>query len=128
MFRSISMIILLVLPLQSIASLPYTVNLAVYKNFKSLQNQLNKFPPALRKTVRITQRGKVHIATTLPTQDKKTLQKLLPSYKKVFSDAFISTYKQPKTTSIKIKEKLSIIKQEEAKVTTPSKTDNTIPK
>ena len=87
------MVILLVLPLQSIASLPYTVNLAVYKNLKSLQDKLNKFPPALSKTVRITQRGKLHIATTLPTQDKKTLQRLLPSYKKVFSDAFIATYK-----------------------------------
>ena len=89
MFRLLLLSLLLVLPLQSNASTSYKVNIAVYKNVKTLNSRLNKLPPALRKTIQIEKRGKFHRATTLPTENKETLQKLLPSYKKVFSDAFI---------------------------------------
>ena len=76
MFRLISIIALLILPLQSMASVSYTVKLGVYQNLKSLKNEINKFPPALKKTVRITKRKRLHIASTLPTADKKILKKL----------------------------------------------------
>ena len=89
MFRLLLLSLLLVLPLQSIASSAYTVNIAVYKNIKTLNSKLNKLPPALKKTIQIEKRGQLHRATTLPTEDKATLQKLLPSYQKVFRDAFI---------------------------------------
>ena len=89
MFRLLLLSLLLILPLQSIASTAYTVNIAVYKNIKTLNSKLNKLPPALKNTIQIEKRGRLHRATTLPTEDKVTLQKLLPSYQKVFSDAFI---------------------------------------
>lgn len=89
MFRLLLLSLLLVLPLQGIASSAYTVNIAVYKNIKTLNSKLNKLPPALKKTIQIEKRGQLHRATTLPTEDKATLQKLLPSYQKVFGDAFI---------------------------------------
>ena len=89
MFRLRLLSLLLLLPLQSIASSAYTVNIAVYKNVKTLNSRLNKLPPALRKTIQIEKRGRVHRATTLPTENKEMLEKLLPSYKKVFGDAFI---------------------------------------
>lgn len=89
MFRLLLLSLLLVLPLQSIASSAYTVNIAIYKNVKTLNNRLKKLPPALRKTIQIEKRGRLHRATTLPTENKEMLQKLLPSYQKVFRDAFI---------------------------------------
>lgn len=92
MFRLFSITILLLLPLQSIASVAYTVRLAVYNNADSLQTELNKLSPAIRKTIEVTKRGKQHVACSVQTDKKETLEKLLPSYKKVFPDAFISSY------------------------------------
>lgn len=101
MFRLFSITILLILPLQSIASVSYTVRIAVYNNVNSLKQELNKLSPALRKTVEIQKRGKQHVACSIHTEDKTKLQKLLPSYKKVFPDAFISTYHTTQTDTVK---------------------------
>ncbi len=106
MFRLLSITILLILPLQSIASVSYVVRLAVYKNPDSLQKELNKLSPALRKTIEIQKRGEDHVACSIQTEDKKMLQKLLPSYKIVFHDAFISTYQATETISTEVKESL----------------------
>jgi len=95
MFRLFSITILLLLPLQSIASVSYAVRIAVYNNADSLQEELNKLSPAVRKTVEIQKRGEQHVACSIHTNDKTKLQKLLPSYKKVFPDAFISAYQAP---------------------------------
>ena len=92
MFRLFSLTILLLLPLQSIASVSYSVRMAVYNNIDSLQHELNKLSPALRKTVEIQKRGEQHIACSAHTDNKEKLEKLLPSYQKVFPDAFISAY------------------------------------
>jgi len=93
MLRLLLLSLLFVLPLQSIASDFYTVNIAVYKNVKTLNKKLDKLPPALRNTIQIEKRGELHRATTLPTKNKETLQKLLSSYQKVFKDAFIAPVK-----------------------------------
>lgn len=143
MFRLISITIFLILPLQSIASTSYVVRIAVYKNVDSLQYELNKLSPTLRKTIEIQKRGEDHVACSIHTEDKQKLQKLLPSYKKVFPDAFISTYKATeinktippqttKTTPVKtteIKETPSNIKQKRVytpysrKIVNPPKND-----
>ena len=92
MFRIFSITLLLILPLQSIAAVSYNVRIAVYNNIDSLQQELDKLSPALRKTIEIQKRGEQHVACSIHTKDKTKLQKLLPSYKKVFPDAFIATY------------------------------------
>lgn len=92
MFRLLSITILLILPLQSIASVSYSVRIAVYNNIDSLQHELNKLSPAVRKTVEIQKRGAQHVACSAHTDNKEKLKKLLPSYQKVFPDAFISVY------------------------------------
>ncbi|MCW8822151.1 MAG: hypothetical protein OQK45_07965 [Sulfurovum sp.] len=101
MFRLLSITILLILPLQSIASISYVVRLAVYKNADSLQQELNKLSPALKKTIEVQKRGDDNVACSMQTEDKKSLQKLLPSYKKVFPDAFISAYQETETAPTK---------------------------
>ena len=90
MFRLLIITILLILPLQTFASTSYTVRIAVYNNADTLQHELNKLSPALRKTIRIQKRGAQHVASSAQTDNKEALEKLLPSYKKVFPDAFIS--------------------------------------
>lgn len=92
MFRLFSITILLLLPLQSIASVSYSVRIAVYNSADSLEQELNKLSPTVRKTVEIRQRGEQHVACSAHTDNKETLEKLLPSYRKVFPDAFISAY------------------------------------
>jgi hypothetical protein len=124
MFRLFSITLLLIFPLQSIASVSYTVRIAVYKNADSLQKELNKLSPSLRKTVEIQKRGEQHVACSIHTKDKIKLQKLLPSYKKVFPDAFISTYqpaeaKTTQTNTVKTK-KTNPVKSTEVHKT-PSK-------
>jgi len=83
----------------------FTVKLATYRNSDHLEKLINRFSPALKKTVRTYKRGKLTYAYTIPTKDKKTkltyaytiptkdkktLKKLLPAYRKVFSDAYIT--------------------------------------
>ena len=90
MLRLLSISLLLILPLQSFASTVYTVRLAVYNNIDSLHDKVNKLSPTLRKTIQIKKRGEQHVASSIESDKKETLQKLLPSYQKVFPDAFIS--------------------------------------
>ena len=123
MFRLFSIIILLILPLQSIASVSYIVRIAVYNNVDSLQQELDKLSPALRKTVEIQQRGEQHVACSIHTKDKIKLQKLLPSYKKVFPDAFIATYQ---ITEINTTE-MNSAKETEVNKTVLNKTIKTTP-
>ena len=68
----------------------YTVRLAVYKSKTHLQNTINKLPPALKNTVQTYKKNHLYYAHTLATTDQKTLKKLLPAYRKVFNDAYIS--------------------------------------
>ena len=89
MFRLLIITTLLLLPLQSIASVSYTVRIAAYHNVDALKQELKKLPPALRRTVEIQKKGDLHIASSILTEDKTILQKLLPSYQKTFPDAFI---------------------------------------
>jgi len=67
----------------------YTVRLAVYKNTKRLESAMNKYPPALKETIKTYRKRGFTYAYTIPTTDKITLKKLLPTYKKVFHDAYI---------------------------------------
>jgi hypothetical protein len=67
----------------------YTVRLAVFKNTKQLQKNIDKYPSALKNTVKTYRKRGFTYAYTVPTKDKKTLKKLLPAYRKVFSDAYI---------------------------------------
>jgi hypothetical protein len=102
MFRLFSITLLLILPLQSIASVSYTIRIAVYKNIDSLEHELNKLSPVLRKTVEIQKRGEQHLACSSHTDNKEKLEKLLPSYQKVFPDAFISTYQTAEINTTQI--------------------------
>lgn len=115
MFRLFSITILLLLPLQSIASVSYSVRIAVYNNADSLQKELNKLTPAVRKTVEIQKRGNQHVACSAHTDNKEKLEKLLPSYKKVFPDAFISAYQ---TTELNVTE-MNTTKTTEVNMPTP---------
>ena len=72
-----------------LASSNYTVRLAVFKNADKLQKVIDKYPPALKETVKTYSKKGHTYAYTLPTSDKATLKKLLPAYQKVFSDAYI---------------------------------------
>ena len=109
MLRLFYISILLILPLQIFASTVYTVRIAVYNNAEALQKELNKLSPTLRKTIQIKKRGNQHVASSVHTDKKEALQKLLPSYQKVFPDAFISTEETPdvatpKTNTVETKE------------------------
>jgi hypothetical protein len=101
MFRLLSITLLFILPLQSIASVSYSIRIAVYNNIDSLEHELNKLSPALRKTVEIQKRGEQYIACSIQTKDKTKLQQLLPSYQKVFPDAFIATYQITEMNMVK---------------------------
>ena len=90
MSRFLLLIGLLFLPLQSFASTLYTVNIAVYKSKHTLQKRIDKLPPKLKKTIQVTKKKSLYKARTLPTTNKAVLEKLLPRYKKEFSDAHIA--------------------------------------
>ena len=68
----------------------FTVRLAVYGDEARLQKAIDRLPPALKKTVRTYKRGNLTYALSIPTTDTETLEKLLPAYQKVFSDAYIA--------------------------------------
>jgi hypothetical protein len=74
-----------------ISSPLFTVRLGVFSidNEIGLSKAIDRFPPALRKTVRTHKTDKFIYAYTIPTENKKPLKKLLTSYRKVFSDAYI---------------------------------------
>lgn len=67
----------------------FSINIAAFNNQNRLQESLDRFPPALRKTVRTYKKKNLVYAHTIPTTDRKTLETLLPAYQKVFSDAYI---------------------------------------
>ena len=120
MLRLLYISILFIFPLQSFASTVYTVRIAVYNNPEALQHEINKLSPALRKTIQIKKRGNQHVASSVHTDKKEALQKLLPSYQKVFPDAFISTEETPdvntpKTDTVETKEKNTTTHQAEQK-------------
>lgn len=71
------------------AATNYTVRLAAYSNEAKLTKAIDQYPVALKQTIRTYKKGKYIYAYTLPTEDQKTLKKLLPAYRKVFSDAYI---------------------------------------
>ena len=85
----IRLFIVIIIPGILLASPQYQVKLAVYKNLHTLQKKIAKLPPKLSKTIQVIQVGSVHKASSYPTEDMQTLKTLLPSYQKVFSDAFI---------------------------------------
>ena len=115
MFRLFSITLLLILPLQGIASVSYTIRIAVYKNIDSLEHELNKLSPVLRKTVEIQKRGEQHLACSAHTDNKEKLEKLLPSYQKVFPDAFISAHQVQEINTTQTKP----VKKIEANKTVP---------
>ena len=80
MFRLFSITLLLILPLQGITSVSYSIRIAVYKNIDALERELNKLSPVLRKNVEIQKRGEQHVAYSAHTDNKEKLEKLLPSY------------------------------------------------
>jgi len=87
MLRIFLMLTLLLASLHALSN--YTVRLAVFKNASKLNKAINKYPPALKKTIKTYAKGKLTYAYTIPTSDKATLKTLLPSYRKVFKDAYI---------------------------------------
>lgn len=95
MLRLLYISIFLILPSQIFASTVYTVRIAVYNNIEALHDKLNQLSPSLRKTIQIKKRGNQHVASSVQTDKKEALQKLLPSYQKVFPDAFISSEEIP---------------------------------
>ncbi len=88
MFRPLITILLLSGLL--LASPNYTVRVAVFKYSKNLERGLSKLPPALRDTIQTYKKRNRTFVHTIPTKDKKVLKKLLPAYRKVFRDAYIS--------------------------------------
>jgi len=98
-------LLLLLYPLQAFTSPLYTIKLALYKDRVLLQEELDKFSPELQKTIAIKKDKKYYRVKTLPTHNKKVLTKLLPYYKKVFSDAFIDTVEEEKKTNKDISKK-----------------------
>ncbi|HFD14170.1 MAG TPA: hypothetical protein ENJ34_02595, partial [Epsilonproteobacteria bacterium] len=67
----------------------YTIKLAAYKNIDSLHASITKLPKSLQKHINITHTDAIYRATVTATTDKAALQIQLPSYRIVFSDAFI---------------------------------------
>lgn len=87
------------------ATTMYIVKLGAYKNGASLKNEVSKLPAEAREITQIVQRGKIHFASSIETEDRKKLEKLLPLYKKVFSDAFIASFerkRKPQTATKKV--------------------------
>ncbi|MFT7879292.1 MAG: hypothetical protein ABXS91_02770 [Sulfurimonas sp.] len=78
-----------------ISSPLFTVRLGVFslKNELQLSNTLDRFSPALKKTVRTYRKDRFIYVHTIPTDNKKPLTKLLPAYRKIFSDAYIDRTK-----------------------------------
>lgn len=88
MLRTITLLTLLSSLLFSASN--FTVRIAVVKDQKRLQTSIDKYSPALKKTIRTYTYNKMIYAYTIPTTDIKTLKKLLPAYQKVFHDAYIA--------------------------------------
>ncbi|MCF6245116.1 MAG: hypothetical protein L3J43_08765 [Sulfurovum sp.] len=115
MIRIFYVTLLLVLPMNLIASSPYaekliasssyTVNLAFFKDKEKVEEALSKVPPALRKTIIIEDVNNSYTVKTLTIKNEALLTKLLPAYQKVFPDAFIDIVINANKTKENIKEK-----------------------
>ena len=73
----------------------FTVRLGVFdlNNEIRILHTIDSFSPALKKTVRTYKKDHYIYVHTVPTDKKKHLTKLLPAYRKVFSDAYIGKIK-----------------------------------
>jgi hypothetical protein len=94
------------LPLKSLASVSYKLNIAVCQNAGSLNRQLSALSPELRKKVQIQKKGNLYIASSAPTENKASLQPLLLACNKAFPDAYISIYRPFKATTANTKKEL----------------------
>ena len=91
LFRtSLLLLLLSTLLFSDVSTKNFTVKIAVVYDLKLLKSEIKRLPPALRETIKISHNNRKHFAYTLPTSDKKILQKLLPAYRKIFKDAYIS--------------------------------------
>ena len=84
----------------------YTIKLAAYKNIDSLHASITKLPKSLQKHINITHTDTIYRATVTSTTDKAALQTQLPSYRTIFSDAFIAKASAPQTSALKKKKML----------------------
>jgi len=91
MLRILSTI--LILSSFALSAQNYTVRVGVFKHKSNLVKVIKKFPPALRKTLRTYKRRHRTYLHTMPTSDRATLVKLLPAYRKVLKDVYISKTK-----------------------------------
>lgn len=90
----------------------YTIKLATYKNVHNLKKKISKLDHKHQKKIQLIKVGNLHKASTKPQADKVALTKLLPGYKKVFFDAFLTTAsKRAKKTPIRNKKKPSVTKK-----------------
>jgi hypothetical protein len=102
MFKKI--LFLLLLPFFCFANTPYhTIKLAVYRDLPTLQKEIGTLSPKLQQQVKIEQINGLYKASVIPRENKKALQEILPHYKKVFHDAFITTASAPKITKTIVK-------------------------
>jgi len=92
--------ILLLIPFFAIGNSSfYTIKLAVYKDFSGLQENISRLAPSLQKNIQIRHVGNLYKASTFSTKDRFSLHKILPSYRRVFADAFITVAKPSSTVS-----------------------------
>ncbi len=83
----------------------YTIKLAMYQNLPNLKKEIAKLKQTQRSQVKLTKSGKFYKAFVKATTNRARLQKELSAYKKVFSDAFITTTKPSKSVRTKSKKK-----------------------
>jgi len=84
-------ILALLFPLLSFANTHYyTIKLAVYKDINGLKQEISTLPKTLQQYIQIKHIDNVYKASVKPTEDHTFLKRVLPSYQKVFHDAFIS--------------------------------------
>ncbi|MDM5271517.1 hypothetical protein PGH07_04970 [Sulfurovum sp. zt1-1] len=93
MFRIV--IIPLIFSTFLISSPMFTVRLGVFdiNNEIHILNTIDRFSPALKKTVNTYKTDRFIYVHTIPTDKKKHLTKLLPAYRKIFPDAYIGKIK-----------------------------------
>lgn len=89
----------------------YTIKLASYGNLHNLKKEIAKLNYKDRHQVKITKIGRRHNALVKPSKNKRVLEKKLSTYRRVFSDAFISTVKPSKHTRSKSRKKPSTKKK-----------------
>ncbi len=102
----IKIFLIMILPFLAIANTQfYTIKLAAYKSLPNLQKNILKLSPSLQNSITIDKVGLTHKAFVKPTTDKAYLNKILPNYKKIFTDAFITTINKPSNKVIQTEDK-----------------------